>query len=196
MSAAGPVRKATVSRDDWETPPALFNLLNKEFGFIVDGAANSSNSKCSLWLGPGSEICEDAFLWNPHSTSPMPMWLNAPYGKAELPCRSQCTKKTCTDPETGIRKRDCLTVYRPGMEDWMNLVVSWRAAGHTVVTNIPNGTENTWYRICYEGANEIRHLLGRVQYLGGDSNVGGTDIHIWRPGPKPATPHMWLWRWR
>lgn len=40
--------------DQWGTPPDLFDKLNKEFNFTLDGAADQVNHKCDRWLGPGS----------------------------------------------------------------------------------------------------------------------------------------------
>lgn len=52
MSAAGPARRAAVTRDDWETPPDLFERLNAEFEFTLDAAANAENRKCvRYWDG-------------------------------------------------------------------------------------------------------------------------------------------------
>ncbi len=34
------------NRMDWETPQALFDELNAEFGFSLDAAASESNAKC------------------------------------------------------------------------------------------------------------------------------------------------------
>lgn len=42
MSAAGPARRAAVTRDDWETPPDLFERLNAEFEFTLDAAAHTN----------------------------------------------------------------------------------------------------------------------------------------------------------
>ena len=80
MSAAGTVRRAPVTRDDWETPQPLFDLLNREFQFTIDGAANADNRKCPRWLGPGSAIAEDAFTWRPMQIQPEIVWCNPPYG--------------------------------------------------------------------------------------------------------------------
>ena len=33
-------------KDDWETPPELFQELNKEFGFTLDVCASNVNNKC------------------------------------------------------------------------------------------------------------------------------------------------------
>lgn len=36
----------TSNRDDWETPWALFNELDKEFHFTLDPCSSDSNAKC------------------------------------------------------------------------------------------------------------------------------------------------------
>lgn len=41
MSASGPVRRnADGGRNDWRTPPELFRLLDRDYGFTIDGAAS------------------------------------------------------------------------------------------------------------------------------------------------------------
>lgn len=82
MSAPGPARRAEVTRDDWETPQELFDLLDMDFGgFDLDGAANDKNHKCPSWLGPGG-LVGNAFEWEPNDHVPMSIWCNPPYGKA------------------------------------------------------------------------------------------------------------------
>jgi len=36
----------TSNRQDWETPQAFFNELDREFHFVLDVAATSENAKC------------------------------------------------------------------------------------------------------------------------------------------------------
>ena len=64
-------------RADWETPPELFEMLDREFHFTVDAAANTENTLCARWYGPGG-VGEDALE--------MPwdgvVWCNPPYGPA------------------------------------------------------------------------------------------------------------------
>jgi phage N-6-adenine-methyltransferase len=36
----------------WRTPAALYNALDKEFGFTLDAAASRNNKKCENYLGP------------------------------------------------------------------------------------------------------------------------------------------------
>lgn len=67
--------------DDWSTPQDLWDELNSEFHFTLDGAANEENHKCPMWLGPGSpfgpyfEDSSDAKIWVHHEV----IWLNPPY---------------------------------------------------------------------------------------------------------------------
>ena len=34
------------AKDDWETPQALFDELDREFHFTLDAAASPTNAKC------------------------------------------------------------------------------------------------------------------------------------------------------
>ena len=43
MSVRAPI---TVQSDEWATPQWLFDALNAEFGFTLDGAATRGNAKC------------------------------------------------------------------------------------------------------------------------------------------------------
>lgn len=79
MSAAGPARRAAVTRDDWETPPDLFERLNAEFEFTLDAAANAENRKCVRYLGPGSPLINDALACLGFGPGER-IWCNPPYG--------------------------------------------------------------------------------------------------------------------
>ena len=63
-------------RDDWETPRALFEVLDAEFRFDLDPAASPTTAKCARWYGPGSPLAEDG-LSAPWSGR---VFLNPPYG--------------------------------------------------------------------------------------------------------------------
>ena len=58
------------NKDDWETPQALFDELNKQFNFNLDAAATMDNKKCEYWL-------HDALIsnWNGRG------WCNPPYSR-------------------------------------------------------------------------------------------------------------------
>lgn len=36
--------------DEWATPQSLFDVLNKEFDFVLDACASDDNTKCSNWF--------------------------------------------------------------------------------------------------------------------------------------------------
>lgn len=75
MSASGELRRAKDGgRNDWQTPPELFNLLDEEFKFEIDGAASDSNHLCSLWF---DESCHDAFKADMDNRI---VFVNPPYG--------------------------------------------------------------------------------------------------------------------
>lgn len=49
----------------WETPPAVFKKLAKDFGpFDLDLTADPQRHLCRRWLGPGSTLAEDALTAN------------------------------------------------------------------------------------------------------------------------------------
>lgn len=80
MSAPGPTRAATTTRDDWETPPALFAPLDREFRFTLDAAASPENAKMGQYLmGPCASLssCECGLCadWERQC-----VWCNPPYG--------------------------------------------------------------------------------------------------------------------
>ncbi len=66
------------SRDCWETPLPLFQLLDEEFHFTVDAAANMRNKKCQEFFGPDNDnpAKRNALTipWG-HNT----VWINPPY---------------------------------------------------------------------------------------------------------------------
>jgi site-specific DNA-methyltransferase (adenine-specific) len=66
-------------KDDWETPPKIFQPLHKEFHFGLDLAANQANHKVGLWYGPGG-LVEDALSVARWPTD-IPCWLNPPYSR-------------------------------------------------------------------------------------------------------------------
>lgn len=61
--------------DDWETPPEVFEPLNREFGFTLDVAASPHNAKCTVYLTSDQDgLISD---WGTNVC-----WCNPPYGGA------------------------------------------------------------------------------------------------------------------
>jgi phage N-6-adenine-methyltransferase len=73
LSSSGLRAMGLARADDWETPPEVFDPLNREFGFTLDVAASPHNAKCERYLTHeqdglisdwGQDVC----------------WCNPPYG--------------------------------------------------------------------------------------------------------------------
>jgi site-specific DNA-methyltransferase (adenine-specific) len=62
---------------EYETPPELFDVLNREFGFTVDVCATSANAKCKRFF----TVRENGLAqrWA-ESGSAVTCWMNPPYG--------------------------------------------------------------------------------------------------------------------
>ena len=64
----------TSKTDLWETPQAIFDDLNKEFGFNTDVCAIPSNAKCSHFYSPDVDGLSQAWYGV--------CWMNPPYGRS------------------------------------------------------------------------------------------------------------------
>ncbi len=60
--------------DEWETPQALYDFLNKKFRFNLDAAATAKNTKCKEFYSK-----KKSFLTNTLTTSGWRVWCNCPY---------------------------------------------------------------------------------------------------------------------
>ena len=120
----------------WGTPQALFDVLNREFLFDLDAAANFDNAKCDKWVGPGSPFQKDTMygLVSCHCCVFAPrIWLNPPFNNIA--------------PFLGLLLDD-LDGYK---STWVCL--------------LPNDTSTQWYRDYVTKADEVRHLIGpRLQF--------------------------------
>ena len=79
--ASGTQADLTSGNACWETPPAVYEKLNADFGpFVVDLTADSARALCPVWFGPGVDTFgEDALLvsWHTYGTRG---YSNPPYG--------------------------------------------------------------------------------------------------------------------
>jgi phage N-6-adenine-methyltransferase len=149
-------------KDDWETPQAFFDALHAEFDFCLDVAATRSNSKCGLFLGPGSTLGEDglnykwALLLAGQSGS---AWMNPPYSK----CRQ-----------------------------FMSKAAHEARHGATVVCLVPSRTDTRWFHDhVYDTRSdrfrpgvEVRFIKGRLRF-GGSTNSAPFPslVIVFRPVP-------------
>lgn len=90
------------SRDDYGTPWPIVRYLatlTEQGHFTVDACAQSGNAKADLWLGPGSEIAEDALhdnvMWGQYKYRPEAIFCNPPYGDLRSWCRKAVVQAEC-----------------------------------------------------------------------------------------------------
>lgn len=165
--------------DLWRTPQPLFDALHAEFGFHIDLAADASNRLCEFWLGPGSELGEDALTRNwrgvaaegwggyPH------LWgfINPPYSQ-EL------------------------------IKQFAERLVDETREGFNVAALLPDTHDTQWYRHL-RWASEIRRIPHRVPYLKADGTTKAgamfpSCVAIFRPQPgiRNPQPRIVEWSWR
>lgn len=68
-------------RNSWRTPDNIFAMLDRRHGpFTLDAAADLSNHKCDLWLGPHGAL-EDALTgsWAINGNTAHRVFCNPPY---------------------------------------------------------------------------------------------------------------------
>ena len=73
MSATGPLRRAAVSRDDWETPWDFYLALDAEFYFTLDAAATKENAKARHFITPEQDSLSVEWTGT--------VWINPPWGR-------------------------------------------------------------------------------------------------------------------
>jgi len=73
----------STGKDDWATPPEVFDPLDAEFHFDLDAAASASNRKCPIYFGPDQELeCDRDGLrsgWDIPGVKAV--WVNPPYSR-------------------------------------------------------------------------------------------------------------------
>lgn len=94
----------TGGRDDWETPPDLFSLLDAEFGFTLDVCATRANTKCPRYFSPTDNGLGQRWQGV--------CWMNPPYSQIR-----QWLAKACDEARRGVLVV-CLVPARTGTRWW------------------------------------------------------------------------------
>jgi site-specific DNA-methyltransferase (adenine-specific) len=132
--------------DDWATPQATFDELNKEFDFGLDVCASLTNRKCTDYFGLDhtNAVRRDGLrgAWAVTAAGKA-VWLNPPYGRT--------------------------------IGGWMKKAMAESDAGATVVCLVPARTDTAWFQDTAlvrmrSGRAEIRFVRGRLKF-GGQKNA-------------------------
>ena len=79
------------AKDDWETPQALFDELDREFHFTLDAAASPTNAKCVKYYtkennGLAQNWCGETVFCNPpYGSKATGEWTRKCYEEAQKP---------------------------------------------------------------------------------------------------------------
>lgn len=126
------------AHDAWETPPAVFAELAREFsGFTLDAAAAPHNALCRRYITREQNALEQDWLALATAGGrPATVWLNPPYGR--------------------------------GLDRWVAKAGAEAARGCTVVCLLPASTSTRWFHdgVLASGA-EVRFHRGRLKFLRG-----------------------------
>lgn len=80
--------------DEWETPQALFDELDKEFHFDLDVCATNENAKCVVYFGLDNGVDGLTTPWEmPWGTARV--WCNPPYSDIKSWCK-KCSEHNGT----------------------------------------------------------------------------------------------------
>ena len=206
---------------DWRTPPGCFEVLNQEFRFGWDLAANAastlhtadSSGLSARYLGPGSVHGENALevLW---ACLAYPVgFLNPPFSREKT--RAYSTGRIKIDGVWREHPVDptLATVY--DIAAWAEKCWLESQAGCTIVGLFPFAPQTDWYRKFVYGhtegggwsghaAREERRLPHRISFLRPDGSPAGnagvnTVVIVW--GPRRGTIGPWqpwqtYWSWR
>ncbi len=159
-----------LSRGDlWGTPRALFDVLDDEFGFVLDAAAVADDALCNAYIGPA----EDAL-----SVS----WA------ARVADLVDATPERCAvfcNPPYSVRGG--------GHMAWMEKGIAEAAAGLVVVLLVGAGPASHAMRLAHTDATEKRWSARRLACVHPDTgeqlagNNGDQCVVVCTPAGGPAT---------
>lgn len=171
--------------DEFRTPDRLYQLLDHEARFVMDLAARSTNTKSTLFYGPGSPYGEDslAVSWvDALLQQNGAAFMNHPYSKSTA--------------FIGKAAETMMTISEQRL---------YSVAGIAIYGLIPYMPSERWWSFV-ELATEVRRIPHRVKFLLPDGKTQDTArfascVAIWRPTPgivraRHAQPRYSTWDYR
>lgn len=175
----------TLGRDDWQTPPAVFDPIHATFGFALDAAASdAAAARVPRFLSPAEDALRTPWAAKLDDVEPAArrVWLNPPYGR--------------------------------GVAAWVDRAAEQAAAGLAVVVLIMANTDTVYWARALRSPQLFGVVLlsGRVPFIlpaadgadGAEAEAPKTDgapkgsaLLIFVPAVRRAglVPHAY-WDWR
>ena len=138
----------STGKDDWATPPEIFDPLNAEFRFILDGAANSENHKLPYWWGPGGLVFDALTVKNWRCVGG-PIWINPPYSRG---LQGRFIAKAAQESIEGAT----VVMLLPARTDTL--------AFHNCIWDRNRNEPRPW-------VSSVRFLKGRVRFVGAPASA-------------------------
>lgn len=203
---------------NWRTPRWLVSALDREFGIILDAAADRTSRIIpdGHFLGPGSDLLDDALCGVPWWDVVKSVWVGQPHYGAALQSRAIF----CNPPYSQKENRP--------IEPWLKAMADAGQDG-TVIGVVPYSQQTEWWRVYVEGhdgddgqphshlkATEVRKFPFRIKFdpppdyvAPRKTKADGTDVDgkasganvntaivIWRADNgfvEPWTPYARYW---
>jgi phage N-6-adenine-methyltransferase len=176
-------------RDEWRTPPELFELLDKEFNFTCDVAATNKDSLCQFYLkdalGPDPWMSA-----NPHINYSPFFFMNPPGSQTPA-----FLARANREAERGATVVCLVRASGPETEWWQDAVLEITES--PLDGSQPMPSDPTYW---YTTKHEVWYLKPRVQYLlpswEGPGNRADfpSCLIIMRPYPVYGVVKWWRWK--
>lgn len=136
----------STGKDDWETPDDLFARYHKTYRFVLDAAANRANAKLPRYLGPGSDLAEDALAvaWPLEQGN---IWLNPPYSRG---LQARFIQKALEEHDRYVQES----------------AIRFQQDEHRVVCLLPARTDTRLFHEIILPNATVEFLRGRVKFKG------------------------------
>ncbi len=165
----------------WETPPLVFEKLNRDFGpFDVDLTADAQRHLCPIWFGPDSPVSDDALTYDWHWSGRRCGYSNPPYG----PFVQKLLMKAKAEAAHGFTS----VLLLP-----MRVTKAFHA-------HVLNGASDLWFcdrRITFF-ENGVPRLNDKKwekeQKAVADPAVFDSIIVVYKGHMKPIQPAVWCWQ--
>ena len=154
--------------NEYGTPQALFDSLNKKYGFTLDPCASEGNAKCFNYF----TVKENGLV---QSWEGEIVFMNPPYSKSEKACKKNCKKDKCKKPDADHKnRRGChITEDLPGQEDWIKKAFEEsKKPGVVVVGLLPVRTDTLAFHKYIWKKAKIEFIKGRLVF---ENDLGITD---------------------
>lgn len=144
----------TSNNQNYETPPAFFERINKSYRFTLDACANAENTKCEKYFSVADDGLKQS--WAGES-----VWINPPYAPTMRACLRGCQRKTCAKRGYHIKED------QPGQIAWVKK--AWEEVQHNncnvAVLLLPARTDTRLFHEYVLRSSLVVFIRGRLQFV-------------------------------